>query len=55
MLGNGHVRFGGRPRGKGPSHGHLAARPTQPKPAKVSPGSTNTSSAAGCRGGAGHC
>ncbi len=29
MLGNGPVRFGGRPRGKGPNHGHLAARPTQ--------------------------
>ena len=30
MLGNGPVRFGGRPRGKGSSTtGHLAARPTQ--------------------------
>ena len=30
MLGNGPVRFGGRPHGKGPApRGHLAVRPTQ--------------------------
>jgi alpha-tubulin suppressor-like RCC1 family protein len=33
MTGNGHVRFGGRPRGKGPAlGGHLAAWPTLPAP-----------------------
>jgi hypothetical protein len=28
MIGNGHVRFGGGPRGKGPVTGYLAAWPT---------------------------
>jgi hypothetical protein len=50
-----HNRFGGRPRGKGPDQRNLAARPTQPRPARARPDSMSIRCAAGPRGGAGPC